>query len=283
MLLINFLNPLLDLFLQDMSKEMAKQPLSPYFDYLLNKEEGRKRLRKWVEIVFKSLEGKEQRDALLDDQKRFGAIRAAEGVDISNVYFLYSSIQKFVYKQLREKKRGDLSNANLLKLYRESLTFNGILQNSFAMHASIFVKTRESIIDKKASQLQKLHSYSLALIQTFKMEDIARMTLERLRDIIKADKFYLMIHNKLQPEKPFYYPQSLKNHSLLSLMKHTSEEGAPFFVDGMGLRHRDINWAKDLSHASIPIIAHGKCHGAITFTRGSKLKTFSLPPMIFSF
>jgi two-component system sensor histidine kinase DegS len=56
-------------------------------------------------------------------------------------------------------------------------------------------------------------------------------------------------------------------------MKRASKESASFFVDGKGIRHRDINLTEVIRLASIPISAHGHCHGAIAFTCGRKMKT----------
>lgn len=252
--------------LQKMRDRWQQQPWSPYQDFILRTDEGRRRERIWINLLIEALG--ENKEAFLKDQHRIGYARAVEGLKLENVVKNIAFFMEIFWEILPEAlEKKELQPRNL---YGEIKELTTLLFKDYEIMAASYVKTREEIINEKVLQLQALFDFTQEIIAFSKLRDVANLLLGKTVTLFGVDQVYLGLYQDKHLYKIFSYPKKKMPDVIGPIIENTWNSGVPLFMDEEDTVYRDINLFKLKRIVTVPIRTYERCHGVIVLSNSTR-------------
>ena len=152
-------------------KRLEQQPQTDYLDFLIHTQEGRRRIKLWIDLLINSLEGKQQ--ALFDDQNQIGYTRAIQGYSFSQTSIFYPIIATVLNDLLLR-----IPDRDKMCFFDDSLQLMEYNLQSYNIISNSYMYTREEIIAEKVFYLEELFAFTKEIISTQDFEPLPKVKTE---------------------------------------------------------------------------------------------------------
>ena len=248
-----------DHILGEMSQRLSLLPRCPYQDFILRTQEGQRRLRTWLEILVRSLEG--DRETFFKDEERVGYCRAIQGYKLEFSSQIYLHFQKIVGEIVQEEARS--KRLDLAEVWPEIQNLNEILSEGRGIIATSFLKTREELVTEKVTYLQEIYEFTRKIITIFDWQEILDYVLRQVTVFFGVEKGLMLLLRDHRVQGIYEYPPGEEARGVQRLVERTFQEGIALYMDeGKNVHHR-IDHSQLKRVVSVPIQAHGNSYGAL--------------------
>ena len=254
-----------DYILGEMTQRLSLLPRCPYQDFMLCTQEGQRRLRTWLDILIRSLEG--EREIFFRDEERVGYCRAIQGYTLEFSSQIYLHFQKIVGEIVHEEAntgRLDLGDA-----WPEIQNLNEILSEGRSIIATSFLKTREELVSEKVTYLQEIYEFTRKIITIFDWQEILGYVLRQVTSFFGVEKSLILLLRDGHVQGVYEYPLGKEGYGIQRLVERTFQEGIALYVDEGKNVHDRIDHSQLKRVVSVPIQAHGNSYGALAMCNTS--------------
>jgi len=213
--------------LREMRRSFHEISDIPYKEVLLNTEDGRKRLRYWVNLAIDALDG--EPETFYTDQTHIGYRRAVEGYSLADVAKVHKFYMKNVLRLVRNQ--GDYSNPPAAELLDDLQELSEIAFEGIRLVAQSFIATREEIIAEKIGLLQQLHSFTQKIMNTFEKDEIAQLTTHQLIQTFGADGCILAIYGPDSNPRIYRHPADERISAYMDYLEKAWRKNTCFYMD----------------------------------------------------
>jgi len=258
-----------DYIIQEMKRRLDQLQRSPYQDFILRTKDGQRRFDIWVDLVIRSLDG--NHEPFFADQERVGYSRDVQGFGLENAFQIYNIFKQVIFGILQRSVES--KKIISLNLCEDLEKLNEILFQGYRIVTASFMKTREERITEKVTHLKELYRFTQEIITIFDLEEIANLILSKMKGLFGVEETYIAICRDLQIQVIYNCPSRQDAHAIRPIMEKTLGERATLFMDEGGNVYSEVNQSNLKRVVSVPIQAHGRCHGVLALynrTRGFK-------------
>ncbi len=258
-----------DFILGVMRSNLGSDVSPQYQDFLLNTQDGKRRLSIFFDMALESLKSTPKR--FFQDQKKVGYYRAVQGYSLGEVTTVpLSLIEAF---SIVLQKQYESSETMPRELARELVEANKIVMNSMRLVAQAYITTREERIAAEINNIKLLYLFTQNIMSIFDINDITKFLLEELRKIFKIDNILIELPGYDLMNKT-YHNHDLKNcGNYRALLKKAWTKNTNYFIAEDGEIHDNPDFTTLKRAVIAPIRGHERCHGAVMLA--SKEKGFS--------
>lgn len=250
----------------EMNRRLSQVPCSPYQEFILRTKEGQRRLKTWVGLLIRSLEG--DRETFFKDEERVGYSRAVQGFPLNFSFQIHRSFRQVLGEILQEesaKKR-----LNLIHLWKEVQELNEIVSEGYSIVAASFLKTREELISEKVTYLQEIYDFTRKIITLFDLQEILNLILREMTTFFGVEESLILLYRDHRIQGIYAYPPEPETAEIREIMERTLKAGFPLFMDEGKDIFREIDQAHLKRVVSIPIQAHERCYGVLSLYNKKK-------------
>lgn len=248
---------------------VARLPFSPYQEFILRTEEGKTRLKLWVDLFCEALGG--NREHCFSEMQKIGYARAVQGYNLHNIYLIYNFYQKILREIVSKYLKNNDIDVDTIS--EEILILNDILLKSYAVISGSFLKAREEIISEQFAHLQELHNFTRTIISANGVEIIANHFLNKIKSMFGNENCYLAISKEPKIQDIFCLPKTENVTKIYLMLKKTLAKNERLFINDNNESTSDISKFPLKRTVSIPIQAPGHCYGALALV--SRLRNFN--------
>ncbi|MBT4639480.1 MAG: GAF domain-containing sensor histidine kinase [Deltaproteobacteria bacterium] len=267
----DYLDSRRDFLFERLMEIWQQQPESQYKEFILKTDEGRRRVRIWINLLLDALNGDKQK--FREDQFKVGYARAMKGLQFDNVVKHVPFFMKIIGDIFPEEI--SKNNWHLENVFTEIKELMDLLFEDTLIIASSFVNTREEIINEKAAQLESLYDYTRDIITIDNLDEIAETLIKKTVSLSGADEVSIGLYKDLFTWNFRWYPKPIHDPSLKKIAASAIREGIPIFIDEQHHTYRDLTDDKLKSITAIPIGVEGSfCYGVIVIN--SQIQGFEL-------
>lgn len=252
--------------IRKMNRRLSEVPWSPYQEFILRTKEGQRRLKTWVGLLIRSLEG--DRETFFKDEERVGYFRAVQGFPLNFSFEIHRSFRQALGEILQEesaKKR-----LNLLQLWEEVQELNEIISEGYSIVATSFLKTREELINEKVIYLQEIYDFTRKIITLFDLQEIVNLILSEMATFFGVEESLILLYRNHRIQGINTYPPTQEVPAIREIMERALRERIPLFMDEGKNIFREIAQANLKRVVSIPIEAHENCYGVLSLYNKSR-------------
>ena len=248
-----------DFILEKMRDNLGREVSAQYQNFLLNTQDGKRRLTIFLDMALESLRSSPKR--FFQDQEKVGYYRAVQGYTLRDVTAVPLSFIEACSVVLHREY--DDTEKVPKKLIRELVEANKIIMNCLRLVAQAYITTREERIASEINNIKLLYYFTQNIMSIFDIRDITKFLLDELKKVFNLDNIII--------ELPSYgsMGDGITNHNLTkdnncpALLKRAWQENINLFVAEDGEIHDDVD-CNTLKRAVIaPIKGQEKCHGAV--------------------
>jgi signal transduction histidine kinase len=250
----------------EMNRRLGQTPWSPYQDFILRTKEGQRRLKTWVGLLIRSLEG--DRETFFKDEERVGYYRAVQGFPLSFSHQIHLSFRQVIGDVLKEE--ATQKRVRLLDLWGEIQELNEILFTGYHIVAASFLKTREELINEKVATLQEIYEFTREMITLFSLPDTVNFILRKMTHFFGVEECLMLLFRDQRIQGIYTFPPFRENQGIRAIMERTLEEGIPLFIDEGAEIQREIDQSQLKRVVAIPIQAHGRGYGSLALYNPKK-------------
>lgn len=267
----DYLNSHRDFLFERLMEAWQQQPESQYSEFILKTDEGRRRVRIWINLLLDALNSDKQK--FREDQFKVGYSRAMKGLRfdnvIKNVPFFMETLWELLPSEFSK------NNWHIERFIADVKEIMDLLYEDNMIIAGSFVDTREEIINEKATQLENLYDYTRDIITIDNLDDIAEILIKKTISLLGADEVYVGLYQDLFTWNFSWYPKPIHDPSLKKIAASAIRERIPIFMDEQHHTYRDITDNKLKRMTAIPIAVEGAfCYGVIAIK--SQIQGFAL-------
>ncbi len=246
------------LILDQMKLLISDLPSSPYQEFLIETEVGRRRLATWVDLIAGALDGDEER--FLNDQAEAGYQRAIHGFQMEDVSLAYQVyLESCLTVALKVLHSAPVASRNLIEEFKQ---VSKLCLKGHAGVAASFLRTREDIIHEKVAILQKLLDFTRQIVTTFDVESVLSLVASQISLVFDA-KVFITVRRKGRVYSAHDHESEDSDLEVTAAMDESRENAAPLFVGEDGGSSADVDSVQTKHVISAPIRAHGYVHGAL--------------------
>jgi signal transduction histidine kinase len=248
-------------------KRLEQHPQTDYLNFLIHTQEGKRRIKLWINLLINSVEGKQQ--ALFDDQKKIGYTRAIQGYSFSHTSIYYpiiAAVLNDLLVMIPDTDKMSFFN-DCLRLMEYNLQSYNIISNSY-MH------TREEIIEEKVFYLEELFAFTKEIVSTQDFVIIINILLKKIHRLLKIENCYFMLSLNNVGSTIHGYPLGQPSKSILKLMEKSCNESIIIFGNGAGCLIKSIADSKEKKLVTVPVQLRDKTYGVIALA-GTKPFVFT--------
>ncbi len=251
-----------ELILQEMRRRLGQLPPSPYQEFILRSKEGQRRLKTWLTLVIRTLEG--GKEAFFKDEERVGYYRAVQGFHLDFSFQIHQCFRQILGELLsQEAVRGKIY---LMDLWKETQELHEALFKGYSIIATSFLKTREELITEKVTYLQEIYNLTRKLITLLDLQEIVTLTLTQITGFFGVEEGAILIARENQIHGLYTFPPAQETCGIRSLMERVLREGDPLFMEEGREVRREIEHSQLKRVVVIPIQAHGRCYGVLALS-----------------
>ncbi len=253
----NFLKQRKEDLLKGIIESLNKLPSTPYIDHLVRTSEGQCRISLWLDLLVQALEGNEQ--ALFDDQKDIGYIRATQGYAFSQTSPFYPIALKTLNKSLIEADRRITRNffcdyGRLMEYYL----------HGYQMISESYIHTREEIIQEKVFHLEELYDFTKEIIITQDIESIIEILLKKIHRLMGRGTCYFLVSQNGKGHNVYTQPSGRPLKNVIKLMEKSYRNRSILFESQSGWTTNQIQKIKKKTFVAIPVYLRGQSYGVIS-------------------
>ncbi|MBT4088495.1 MAG: hypothetical protein HOE30_08395 [Deltaproteobacteria bacterium] len=189
----DYLDSRRDFLFERLMEIWQQQPESQYKEFILKTDEGRRRVRIWINLLLDALNGDKQK--FREDQFKVGYARAMKGLQFDNVVKHVPFFMKIIGDIFPEEI--SKNNWHLENVFTEIKELMDLLFEDTLIIASSFVNTREEIINEKAAQLESLYDYTRDIITIDNLDEIAETLIKKTVSLSGADEVSIGLYKDL--------------------------------------------------------------------------------------
>lgn len=247
-------------FFRAIVSDLGKQPQkTPYIDFLRKSEEGRRRIRYWIDLIVRALEG--DAEPLFDDQTEIGYVRAMQGYRFSQTSVFYPVALKVLNQALADAGEG--RSIDVFSDYRRLMEY--YLQ-AYRSISNSYLNTREEIIYEKIFHLEELSAFTKEIISSQNIDGIVETLLRKMDRILETGTCYFLLSRSATGRKVYGPPSKPAPEPLLRFMEKSYAERSPLFQSRSGRIVRDIAKVRSKKRAAFPLYLRGQSYGVFTIT-----------------
>jgi len=232
------------------------QPQTAYRDYIARTPEGRRRVKRWIDLIIDSLEGKQQ--VLFDDQKKIGYVRAVQGHPFAHS----SAFYPLAFNVLNDFLVG-IPDEEKMRFFDDCLRLMAYYIQSYNSISNSYMDTREDIIQEKIFHLEELFAFTKCIISTQDIEDIVETFLKKIHRLLKVETCYFLLSSDGLGSTIHSYPRKRPSKSILTLMEKSYHESARLFENGPGYVTDSIAKRRKMKIVVTPAHLRGQTYGII--------------------
>jgi signal transduction histidine kinase len=255
--------------LSEMRRRIAALPFSPYQEFILHTEEGRRRLNIWIDLVGRSLGRGDHTDAFCVDQERVGYARAIQGFGLRDVFQVFLTFQETVWRMVSQTApREGMRDSSF---HNDIFDLNRLLLTGYDIVARSYLRTREEIITEKVEELKELYNFTHEIIINYDLDRIVKLILTRMASLFSVEDTALALYRN-QRVQGIYTLSPDSTSRFAAVVEQALRESAPLFVDDSGSMYRDVEQSRIKRLVAAPIVTHSRSHGVLVLA--SRLKGF---------
>ena len=248
-----------DRIIQEMNGHLNKVSWSAYQEFILRTKEGQRRLKTWVGLLIRSLEG--DRETFFKDEERVGYSRAVQGFPLNFSFQIHRSFRQALGEILQEESAR--KRLSLLQLWEEVQELNEIISEGYSIVATSFLKTREELVTEKVTYLQEIYDFTRKIISIFNLPEIVNLILREMTTFFKVEETLVLLYRDHRILGIHSYPHEQETPEITEIMERVLREGTPLFMDEGKDIFREIDQAHLKRVVSVPIQAHDRCYGVL--------------------
>lgn len=155
---------------------------TPGYKSFLASSKGRRRLRKYIDLVTDALRG--SLEPFWDDQKVMGKARAAQGIGLEEVHEVAEHARMAIWDVVlrRYDDRGSIPTG----VMKELRFLEWLLDRSRAILARSYIEARENEIIKQSSYLQEAYRMTLSAFSSIEVAPLLKRITQTVRDTFHA-------------------------------------------------------------------------------------------------
>ena len=246
--------------LREVIHRIRRFPWSPYQQFLVHTEEGRRRLRIFVDLFGRALQG--ERQTFVRDQERVGYARALmEGFGPEVLTQFYSQVPDVLWNTLQET--ADREGVLLPGLCREIQDLNDILFRGYSSIVRSYLKVRDERITEKVNELHALQRFTQEIISLLELDQLVGFILRRMTDLFGVEEAVLAVFLEGRIQGLYHHPPGRQDPEILPVVEKTCREEAIFFLDEAGDVFGEIDHDRLKRVASVPIRTRGRVYGVL--------------------
>jgi len=246
------------LILKEMKERMSQLPVSKYRDFLVNTEEGQKRMTDLTDMVINAIGGDDE--PFLEDQERVGYCRAIQGVRLEAMCHVYRSFRQTFYKLVQQSVR--TGPANDLELLDKWEGISKVLFDGYVVVASSYMRSREEQINEKITILRKLQDFAQQIVITFELPAIVNLAEKEISSLFGVAAS-VAIFSDGRIAGVSHLSTNERDAELARLMIRSWKRTSNFFVGEEGEICTDVNKSRLKRIVTVPIQAHGRVPGVL--------------------
>jgi signal transduction histidine kinase len=251
--------------LDRIARGMERLPGTPYRKFLIETDEGRRRLSIWIKLVIDALSGNPA--AMIEDQARVGYYRAMQGFQLKDVFEVYRIFQQVCFELLSGAAGGPHYDG--LFVAEELRSLYVLFSDSWMEVTKSYVETREQQIREKVHLLQELGDFTQLVFATFDVDTIVQLTVDKMSSLftvkvcvrIYRDDCIHTVRSSAGPEDA---------EKLARLESRYRDESSCIFVDEQGNSSSNVSDFLMKRFVVMPIEGHAGCSGILTLSEIEK-------------
>lgn len=248
-----------DHIIQELNRRLSQVPWTPYQEFILSTKEGQRRLKTWVGLLVRSLEG--ESETYFKDQERTGYSRARKGFQLDFNFKMFQCFLRIMGEILLESAHK--KKIRLVDLWGEIQELNEILLKGHSVTATSFLKTREEIITEKITYLQEIYDFTRKTISIFDLAELINLILSEMTAFFKVEESLILLYRNNRIQGIYTDPPGQETPEISEIMERVLKEGTPLFMDEAKDIFQEIDRAKLKRVVSVPIRAHNRCYGVL--------------------
>ena len=162
-----------------------------YRAFLVDTQEGRRRIGIVYELLLKGIQGNLQ--PLIDDQLRTGYIRARKQVPLDNALQFHRILERIIIDEFLTLNAD--FELNPKDLYAETRVLGFVIDKSKEMISTSYIKTKEEIIEKRSRQIENLYNLRIAMDRSMSIPEFSQMMTREVSKILGAAYGVVTIFN----------------------------------------------------------------------------------------
>lgn len=243
----------------EMTRNLRALPFTPYLDFVLNSDQGRRDLKKWVDFTTTLLDRDPNEFFLF--QKEVGFRRAVQGFRLEDVFIVYLTFNEIIWQLIRSARRG--SEPITFDEYKDFRDFYEILFQGYTHVAVSIISTQEDRISEKVTLLKNLYDFTKDIITTRELEDAIQLILRSVKTLFNIEDIYFAHKTTNDRIKCHSYSSKSAKNEISKLAIESFKNGSVLYLsDGDTIEH-DINSFRIKKAVSIPITVHKICYGVL--------------------
>lgn len=239
--------------LSRMRNHLAHSDASTYKEFILNAEEGTRRLSIWLDLVIRALAGRSE--DFLADQKRVGYSRAVQGFALEHVSEVYRSLQKAFFEVLHAWERKQELGPS--EVSHAVSTFSRIHFDGYKIVAASYLTTREELITEKVLILEQLQDLTQRVLNSRDLETLLRSTIDIIQSNFGIEQVCVAIYQDNNIQSIFCRPKSLPTAEIKPLIARSWDTRRSLYWDDQGHESSSIDETAIKRALAVPIEAHG--------------------------
>lgn len=260
-----------DALVRLMMERMGQSGPSPYKQFILNTEEGRRRLSVWLDLIARAMEGTPE--DFLEDQKRVGYYRAVQGFKLEHVSELYTSLQDGFFQILSGwATEQHLPPGGVRQVLME---FGRVFAQGYAAVAESFLKTREEQITEKVLMLQQLQDFTQGALSSGELCTLLRLAMARIQSILNVEQVYTAIYRDEAVQSIYCCPSNNLSAEIESLLARSWDQNRSLYWDDQGNESPDIEESAVIRGVVVPVEAHNCRYGVLAIRNTQRGFRFS--------
>jgi signal transduction histidine kinase len=255
----NLLNRHKEYILKEMRRRLGHLPRSPYQKFILRSREGQRRLKTWLTLVIRTLDGGQE--TFFKDEERVGYYRAVQGFHIDFSFQIHQCFRQILGEILRQEAAR--KRINVLDFWQDIQELHEVISQGYSIIASSFLKTREELITEKVTYLQEIYNLTRKLITLFDLQEIVTLTLTQISGFFGTEEGFILLAKENRIQGIYSFPPGQETSGIRNLLERVMGEGIPLFMDEGKELHPDIERSQLKRMVAVPIQAHGRGYGVL--------------------
>jgi signal transduction histidine kinase len=256
-----------DEILEEVVNHISTLTWSHYQQFLVHTDEGRGRLKTFVDLFGRALQG--DRESFFKDQERVGYARALmEGFEPEALTQFYTQIPEIMWNTL--KKNLEASNVEPPGLCDDLQDLNSIFFQAYGIIMGSYLKVRGERIHEKVGQLQDLQRFAQEVITLLEPSQLSAYILCRMTALFGADAGTFCLYREGIVQAVYAHPPDGQDPTVLGVMHRAYETKTVLFTGDGGEVFEDLDRTPFKRVVSAPVQAHGRVYGVLCLRNRSQ-------------
>jgi signal transduction histidine kinase len=248
-----------DSILEAMCASLGANVSSHYQDFILNSQDGKRRLSIFLDMSLEALNSSPER--FYQDQQKVGYYRAVQGYSLGDVTIVAASFIEASSKALQ--RQYEYADAIPHKLVKELIEANKIILNSVCLVGQSYIVTREERIASEINNIKLLYHFTQNIMSIFDLDDVSSFVSAELVKVFPTDIVLVTLSRSGRLDNTFTNHNAKDVSKLFPVMEKAWKENTNLFVAEEGEVFLDMDMYRLKKAVIAPIMGHETCHGVV--------------------